>query len=203
MTVISQRTFRPLPGKTAVLRERVHRLAEIMTRCGARTRIAHVAWGDGARDIHLYGVFDTVEAGAAMAAKMAADPVATALQAEVEKEPASVWEGPHVWRVAYGATKPDFPVILQREYEVDRRHLRSALALMPDVQALMPDVPMLAIVPVIAGDMGRLMIGYYAQSLVEMGKRIDQIGASEAFQSILVRAAEHGRLITSRVIVNA
>ena len=168
-----------------------------------RRAAANVAWGDGARDIHLYGVFENIEAGATVAGKMAADPAGIALQAEVEKEPTSVWEGPHVWRVAFGGPKPDHPVILQREYEVDRRHLGSALALLPEVQALMPDVPMLALVPVVASDMGRLLIGYYAPSLIEMGKRIDQIGASEALQSILVRAAEHGRLTKSRVVVNA
>ena len=135
--------------------------------------------------------------------KLTADPEAAALRAESENEPASDWEGPRVWRCVYGEPQQSFPVILQREYEIDRRHLRSALGLLPEVQALMPNVPILGVVPAIDSDMGRLLIAYYAASLVELGQHMDKIGPSEAFNSILVRAAEYGKLTKSRVVVNA
>jgi len=50
--------------------------------------------------------------------------------------------------------------------------------------------------------MGRLMVGYYATSLVDLGEKIDRVGMSEAFQAIVVRAAELGTLARSRVVVN-
>jgi hypothetical protein len=173
-----------------------------MKRAGARTRIANVAWGDGARDIHLYGVFKDIEDGARAFVKLSEDPQAVALRTESENDPASIWEGPLVWRCAYGEPQPSFPVILQREYEVDRRHLKSALGLLPEVQALMPNVPILGVVPAIDSQMGRLLIAYYAASLVELGQNMDKFGTSESFQAILVRAAEHGKLTKSRVVVN-
>jgi len=202
MTVISKRVFRPLPGKATLLIERVRRLSEIMTRAGGRMRLTSVAWGDGARDIHLYGVFENIEAGGKTATAVNADPAFVALRTESEKEPASNWEGPEVWRCVYGEPQPSFPILLQREYEVDRRNLKSALALLPEVQALQGDRPVLGVVPAISGDMGRLMVVYYATSLIDLGARMDRIGPSEAFQAILVRAAEFGKLTKSRVLTN-
>lgn len=202
MTVISKRVFRPIPGKAALAEERIRRLSEIITRAGGRMRLANVAWGDGARDIHLYGVFENIEAGGKTATAMKADPAFAALRAESEKEPASVWEGPEVWRCMFGEPQPSFPILLQREYEIDRRNLKSALALLPEVQALQGDRPVLAVVPVISGDMGRLMVVYYATSLIDLGARMDRIGPSDAFQAILVRAAEYGKLTKSRALAN-
>jgi hypothetical protein len=202
MTVISRRIFRPLPGKSSVAHARIQRLAEIMTRAGAKTRTSNVVWGDDARAIHLHGIFENIAAGAKMATTMNADPAFAALRTESDNDPASHWEGPEVFRCVFGEPEPGYSVLLQREYEIDRRKLKSALGLMPEVQALQPDRPNLAVVPVISGDMGRLMIVYYATSLIDLGERMDRIGVSDAFQSILVRAAEFGKLTRSRVLVN-
>jgi len=202
MTIISKRVFRPLPGKSAIAHERIQRLAGVLARAGGGVRTATVAWGDGAREIHLYGLFASVEAGAQAATAMMADADFVALRAASENEPASNWEGPEVWRSVFGEPQPTHPAMLQREYEIDRRHVRSAVALLPEVQATLPHTPILAVVPVMSGDMGRLMIAYYARSLVELGKAVDGAIASEAFQSIATRAAEYGRLTRSRVLVN-
>jgi hypothetical protein len=200
VTVISKRVFRPLPGKASLAHERVRRLAEIITRAGGRVRTANVVWGDGAREIHLYGVFQNIEEGGKTATKMTADPAFAALRSESESDPASNWEGPEVWRCVFGEPQPRFPVILQREYEMDRRHLKSAMTLLPEVQALHNHI--LALIPIISGDMGRFMVAYYAESLIDLGQHMDRIGTSDAFQSILVRAAEHGKLTKSRVLLN-
>jgi hypothetical protein len=200
MTVISKRVFRPLPGKASLSHDRVRRLAEIITRAGGRVRTTDVVWGDGAREIHLYGVFPNIEEGGKTWTKLAADPAFTALRSEGEKDPASSWEGPEVWRCVFGEPQSKFPVILQREYEMDRRGLKSAIALLPEVQALHNYI--LALIPIISGDMGRFMVAYYAESLIDLGQHMDRIGTSDAFQSILVRAAEHGKLMRSRVLLD-
>lgn len=202
MTIISKRVFRPLPGKASVAHERIRRVADAISRAGGKTRLASVIWGDGARDIHLYGVFANAEAGAKASAAMAADAAFTALRHEAEADPASHWEGPEVWRTVFGETKPSHPVLLQREYEVDRSNLHRAVALLPEVQATLPGTPMIAIVPVLSGNMGRLMIGYYAASLVELGETVDRAIASEAFQAIVTRAAQFARLTKARALVN-
>jgi hypothetical protein len=202
MTVISKRAFRPITGKAAVAQQRVKRLAEILARAGGRTKVATVAWGDGARDLHLYGVFQNVEAGAKVFAAMMDDPDSAKLREESENDPASHWEGQEVWRTVFGEPRPGFPVLLQREYQMDRRNLTRAVELLPEVQALQTDRPILAVVPVISGDMARFMVGYYATSLADLGERIDRIGMSPAFQEIVVRAAEFGTLAKARVLVN-
>jgi hypothetical protein len=202
MTFISGTTFTPIPGKTALSHERIRRLGEIIARAGGRTRIAAVAWGDGARNIHLYGVSPTMKASAETWAAVNADPAFTALRAESEKEPASHWVGPEVWRCVFGEPQPNFPVLLQREYEMDRRHLKALIGLMSEAQALQGDRPALAVVPALSGDMARFMVAYYATSLVDAGDRMDRIGGSEAFQALLVRAAEYGRVTKARLLVN-
>lgn len=202
MTFISGTTFTPIPGKTALSHERIRRLGEIIARAGGRTRIATVAWGDGARNVHLYGVSPTMKANAEVFAAVNADPAFAALRAESEKEPASHWEGPEVWRCVFGEPQPNYPVLLQREYEVDRRHLKTMIGLMSEAQSLQGERPALAVVPAFSGEMSRLMVVYYATSLVDAGERIDRIGGSEAFQALLARAAEFGRLTKARLLVN-
>lgn len=202
MTVVSKRVFRPIPGKTALAHSRIKRLSEVLTRVGGRVRVCTVAWGDGARDVHLYGSFQNMEAGAKAFAAMIEDPEGVKLRTESENDPASEWEGPEVWRTVFGEPQPNYPVMLQREYQIDRRNLKSAVAMLPEVQALAPDRPVIGLVPVVSDDMGRLLVGYYASSLVDLGERIDRVGMSDAFQAIVARAAEFGTLTKARAIVN-
>jgi hypothetical protein len=201
MTVISRRAFRPFPGKAALAQSRIKRLGDLLASGGGRIRIAAVAWGDGARDLHLYGIFPNHEAGAKAFEAAYAHPEGQKLRAESESDPASVWEGPEVWRSVYGEPQPNFPVLLQREYQLDRRNLKHMVELCPEVQALLPDRPVLGVVPVISGDMARFMAVYYAKSLTDLGEMIDKVGMSDAFQAIVVRAAEFGTLTKSRAVV--
>ena len=124
------------------------------------------------------------------------------MRAESEDDPSSEWEGPEVWRTVYGKPRPDYPVMLQREYNIDRRNLKRALVLLPEIQALDSAMPIIGVIPVVSGDMGRLMVGYYAKSLVDLGEAIDRVGMSDAFQAIVVRAAELGTLTKARAVVN-
>jgi hypothetical protein len=145
MSVISKRVFRPIPGKTALAHSRIKRLSDVLTRGGGRVRICTVAWGDGARDVHLYGSFQNMEAGAKAFSALIADPEGLKLREESENDPSSHWEGPEVWRTVFGDVRPDFPVMLQREYQMDRRSLKQALAMLPEVQALRPDRPVIGV----------------------------------------------------------
>jgi hypothetical protein len=143
-----------------------------------------------------------MESAAKIVTAFRADPAFLALIAENQKDPASTWEGPEVWRCVFGQTHPGYPVLLQREYEMDRRHIKSAVALLPQLQALQGDRPLLAVIPALSGDMARFMVGYYATSLEDAGERMDRIGGSEAFKSIVLRAAELGKLTKARLLVN-
>jgi len=143
-----------------------------------------------------------MEAGAKAFTALVADPDGVKLRAESANDPASQWEGPEIWRTVFGEPRLDFPVMMQREYEIDRRNLKHAVAMLPEVQALQPDRPVIGVIPVVSSDMSRLMVGYYASSLVDLGEKIDRVGMSEAFQAIVARAAEFGTLKRARVIAN-
>ncbi|GIR04253.1 MAG: hypothetical protein CM15mP14_4710 [Rhodospirillaceae bacterium] len=57
-----------------------------------------------------------------------------------------------------------------------------------------------AVVPVIADDLGRMVVLYYYKTLEELGIAIDQIGMSEEFQKIVLKANALGTLTKSRVV---
>ncbi len=202
MAVISKRVFRPLPGKEAIAHARINRMSEVLIRVGGHVRVCIVAWGDNARELHLYGHFPNLEAGAKAFAAMVEDHDGVRLRSEPETDPAADWEGPEVWGVVFGEVRPDFPVMLQREYRIDRRNLKAALLMLPEVQAIQPDRPIIGVAPVVSGDMGRLMICYYAKSLVDLGERMDRFGKSNAFQAMTLRATEFGFLTKARAMVN-
>ena len=68
---VSRRIARPYTGKMDLVMERTQRLAEIMSRHGANTRITRVVAGEGAGEIHVYAQYDTMAAGTAAAASAA------------------------------------------------------------------------------------------------------------------------------------
>ena len=71
---VSRRIARPYTGKMDLVMERTHRLAGILSRHGANTRITRVVAGEGAGEIHVYAQYDTMAAGTAAAAAMMHDP---------------------------------------------------------------------------------------------------------------------------------
>ena len=92
------------------------------------------------------------------------------------------------------------PIVVQREYQVARAHLKEAVALLPEIAALSPATPMMGVVPVFAGDLARLLVVYYAQSLDEMSDYLDTTGSSKEFQALVLRAHAFGELKQSRVL---
>ena len=88
----------------------------------------------------------------------------------------------------------------QPEVNLLHSHPEQSSYLLPEVQALRPEMPIVAVVPVISGDMARFVVGYYLKSLDDLGETIDNLGFSDAFQAIAARAAELGELSKSRVV---
>lgn len=187
-------------GKSDLALARVKEFGEIMTRAGGRVRVAKVIFGHGAGEIHLFCAFDDFAHGTKAATAMAADPAMAALMAEREKNPAGNLMGPEVWRTIFGEPAQK-PVLLQREYQIERKNLKDAVKLLPEIANVMGSSnPVMANVPVFSGDLARMMVVYYADSLTHLGETVDKIGMSEAFQSIVDKASEHGKLSNSRVL---
>jgi hypothetical protein len=199
MAIISRRVATPLPGKTALTISRAKTLAEIMVRAGGGARVRKVIFGDGAGDIHLYGSFSDFTSGTKSAAAMNKDPQMAKWQAEREAEPSSHLRGPEVYRTAFGEPSMK-PVILQRTYSIDRANVQNALALMPELQGIVGETPLMAVLPTIASVMDEMLIVYYFDSLEHFGVQLDEVAMSPEFQKLVTKASAYGTLKSSRLL---
>ena len=202
MTVISVRKMTPTVGKTELATSRVRAMAGIVARAGARVRIGQVVAGEGAGSMHLYAAFEDFSSISRATLIIASDPARAALLHERELNPAGEVVGPEVYRTIYGDVAPNYPIVMQREYRLPRENLQDALSLLPEIEKLgkSHDFKMMAIVPVIADDLGRMVVAYYNKTMEDLGKTIDEVGMSEKFQKIVTKANTLGTLEKSRVV---
>jgi hypothetical protein len=202
MTVISVRRMTPTVGKTELATSRVRTMAGIVATTGARVRIGQVVAGEGAGCIQLYAAFPDFVSISKATITIAADPARVKLLHERELNPAGEVVGPDVYRTVFGDVAPDYSVIMQREYRVPRENLQNALSLLPEIEELgkSHDYKMMAVVPVIADDLGRLIVAYYSRTMEDLGRTIDEVGMSEQFQKIITKANTFGTLEKSRVV---
>ena len=200
MTVISRRIATPLTGKTALTISRAKSLAEIMERAGGRARVRKVIFGDGTGDIHLYGSFTDFTIGTKAVTAMGKDPAMAAWHAEREADPAAHLKGPEMYRCAFGEPSQK-PVILQRTYRIARHNVPGALALMPELQGIVGDTPLMAVLPAVASAMDEMLIAYYFDSVEHFGSQLDDVAMSPAFQQLVTKASSYGELTTSRLLV--
>lgn len=199
---VSRRIIRPHPGKSALALDRVHRMAGILSRHAAKTRIGRVTAGAGAGDIYLNATFPSMAVGTAAAANMVHDSAYQQLMADRETNPAGDVEGPYVSRIVMGEPHPGDKVRMQRTYAISRENLKPAMGLVAELIEMMKDHPvnLMAAVPVLSDDMNTMSIVYGFEDLATFGEMVDTVGTSDAFQEILVRASEFGTLVTARVI---
>lgn len=200
MTVISRRTLVPLTGKSDLALERAKRVAGIITRLGGLVRVVRVVSGGDVGSIEVLSRFQDFTSATKTNAALATDAEMLKLWQERERDPSAAVTGPYVYRTAWGEVSR-LPVLLQREYQVSRQNLPELLALLPDAHSAVGKQPMVAVVPVFAPQMDRLVVGYYAESMEHMGRNLDQYGMSEAFQGVVQKAARHGTLTGARVLV--
>jgi hypothetical protein len=202
MTVISVRKMTPTLGKTELATSRVRAMAGIVARAGARVRIGQVVAGEGAGSMHLYAAFEDFSSISRATLTIASDPARATLLHERELNPAGEVVGPEVYRTIYGDVAPNYPIVMQREYRLPRENLQDALSLLPEIEKLgkSHDFKMMAIVPVIADDLGRMVVAYYNKTMEDLGKTIDEVGMSEKFQKIVTKANTLGTLEKSRVV---
>ena len=202
MTVISVRKMTPTVGKTELATSRVRAMAGIVARAGARVRIGQVVAGEGAGSMHLYAAFEDFSSISRATLTIASDPARATLLHERELNPAGEVVGPEVYRTIYGDVAPNYPIVMQREYRLPRENLQDALSLLPEIEKLCKshDFKMMAIVPVIADDLGRMVVAYYNKTMEDLGKTIDEVGMSEKFQKIVTKANTLGTLEKSRVV---
>ena len=200
---ISRRVVTPYLGKTELVIERAKRMSGIMEAHGANTRVAQVYAGEGAGDIHLYGFFDTMAAGTKAAKGMLEDNALANLFDERAKAPGGDMKGPDIYRNIYGGITGNKKAVIQRAYEIDRRNLKAAVALLEEVSDIFSgeNIDVNAVVPMFSPKMDVLIVAYFFEDFAALGDGIDRIGMSEGFQSIVERSHELGRLFESRTTI--
>ena len=197
MTIITQSIVTPLPGKAALAISRVQRMVANITRLGVAARVFKVVMGDGVGSLVLLGRYPDFASVTRAAVAMSKDPAIIALNAERENEQAAVVTGPYVYRSVFGEVSTQ-PVLLVREYQISRKTLKDAIALLPEAKAATdPKSGMLALVPLIASEMDRLVVSYYADSIEDLGEKMDKYGLSEAFAAAATKASHHGTVVRS------
>ena len=203
MSVISVRQIIPATGKTDLATERARAYCGIMARCGARTRFGKVIAGAGAGQLRIYGGYENFTHASQTTEKLASDPAAIKLMQERGLNPAGEVIGPFVARRIYGTAPFEYSIALQREWQMPRVNLEKAIEMMPEIEALggESDVKLTALAPVFAEGMDRIMISYWYKSMEALGDGIDNVGMSDEFRSIVMRASKLGTLLRSRVVM--
>ena len=116
--------------------------------------------------------------------------------AERELVPAGDIVGPNVVRLAAGEVKAENNASMVREYTMQRTNWNDAINMVASVQKLLTDhdVNVTMWVPVIADDMKRVWAIYSGAIPSSLGKSIDEVGMTNEFQEMLVKASKLGTL---------
>jgi hypothetical protein len=201
MTIVSRRILTPLPGQAAAAAQWAKRMAEVMASHGAMVRVFRSVMGKDAGNLEILGRFANFTEGAKANAAIAADPKTQKLWQDHEASPVATIQGPYVYRMVFGEAAAQ-PVMMRRQYKVDRKNLKAALEMLPEAKAAIDkNTGMLAVIPSIAPDMDMLSISYYADSLEQMGQNLDTYGMSEKFQAVVNKASQYGTLTSSDALI--
>jgi len=203
MSIISIREITPHVGKTDQLIGRVKRAADIMSRHGSQVAVSTVVVGDGAGDIHMYGLYPDCTVAAKSFQSFSKDPEMVSLSQERETNPAGEMRGPLLARLIYGSTPgTPKPVSVQRDYHMSRSNIRSVLEMAPGLEKLMKsiEVEVAVGVPLITSDHEMIRVMYRFSSMDHWGESVDFMLNSEEFTKILAKASSLGTLKKSRLI---
>ena len=200
MTIISRRMIHPANGKTEAATAHAKTLCQHMNQLGTKTRLLKVIMGADVGSLELFARYDSFSEGVGSFQSLGASEQIKSARAELEDGKTATMIGPYVYRTVFGEPTAQ-PILVQRMYQISRTHLKAAMALLPEAKsAFGSDTGMSAVVPVFAPEMDRLVINYYMNSLPDLGKELDQNAMSEAFQSVVTKAAQYGTLLYGRVL---
>ncbi len=93
--------------------------------------------GDGVGSLVVLGRYPDFASVTREAVALSKDPAIIALNAEREKEQAAVLTGPYIYRSVFGEDSTQ-AVLLVREYQISRKNLKDAIALLPEAKKSPP-----------------------------------------------------------------
>ena len=202
MAIISRRILKPILGKSKTALERSTKYKDIMVSNGVKARLGMFVGGELNGAIQLTVAYTDMTSATKSFASLSKNKEIMELMSKRDDDPSGHLIGPEVYRSVYGQTSPDHNILLIREYEVDRKYVPQSVELLAEVEAIGKDedTKILGLYPIIADKMDTLFVIYYYSSFESMGDIIDRIGMSEAFQNVVSKANEIGKLKASNVV---
>jgi hypothetical protein len=202
MAIISRRILKPILGKSKTALERSTKYKNIMVSNGVKARLGMFVGGELNGAIQLTAAYTDMTSATKSFASLSKNKEIMELMSKRDDDPSGHLIGPEVYRSVYGQPSPEHNILLIREYEVDRKYVPQSVELLAEVEAIGKDedTKILGLYPIIADKMDTLFVIYYYSSFESMGDIIDRIGMSEAFQNVVNKANEIGKLKASNVV---
>ena len=202
MAIISRRILKPILGKSKTALERSTKYKDIMVSNGVKARLGMFVGGELNGAIQLTAAYTDMTSATKSFASLSKNKEITELMSKRDDDPSGHLIGPEVYRSVYGQPSPEHNILLIREYEVDRKYVPQSVELLAEVEAIGKDedTKILGLYPIIADKMDTLFVIYYYSSFESMGDFIDRVGMSEAFQNVVNKANEIGKLKASNVV---
>ena len=202
MAIISRRILKPILGKSKTALERSTKYKDIMVSNGVKARLGMFVGGELNGSIQLTAAYADMTSATKSFADLNKNKEIMELMSKRDDDPSGHLIGPEVYRSVYGQPSPEHNILLIREYEVDRKYVPQSVELLAEVEAIGKDedTKILGLYPIIADKMDTLFVIYYYSSFESMGDFIDRVGMSEAFQNVVNKANEIGKLKASNVV---
>ena len=202
MAIISRRILKPILGKSKTALERSTKYKNIMVSNGVKARLGMFVGGELNGSIQLTAAYTDMTSATKSFADLSKNREIIELMSKRDDDPSGHLIGPEVYRSVYGQPSPEHNILLIREYEVDRKFVPQSVELLAEVEAIGKDedTKILGLYPIIADKMDTLFVIYYYSSFESMGDIIDRVGMSEAFQNVVNKANEIGKLKASNVV---
>jgi hypothetical protein len=202
MAIISRRILKPILGKSKTALERSTKYKDIMVSNGVKARLGMFVGGELNGAIQLTAAYTDMTSATKSFASLSKNKEIMELMSKRDDDPSGHLIGPEVYRSVYGQPSPEHNILLIREYEVDRKYVPQSVELLSEVESIGKDedTKILGLYPIIADKMDTLFVIYYYSSFESMGDIIDRIGMSEAFQNVVSKANEIGKLKASNVV---
>ena len=202
MAIISRRILKPILGKSKTALERSTKYKDIMVSNGVKARLGMFVGGELNGAIQLTAAYTDMTSATKSFASLSKNKEIMELMSKRDDDPSGHLIGPEVYRSVYGQPSPEHNILLIREYEVDRKYVPQSVELLAEVESIGKDedTKILGLYPIIADKMDTLFVIYYYSSFESMGDIIDRVGMSEAFQNVVSKANEIGKLKASNVV---
>ena len=202
MAIISRRILKPILGKSKTALERSTKYKDIMVSNGVKARLGMFVGGELNGAIQLTAAYTDMTSATKSFASFSKNKEIMELMSKRDDDPSGHLIGPEVYRSFYGQPSPEHNILLIREYEVDRKYVPQSVELLSEVESIGKDedTKILGLYPIIADKMDTLFVIYYYSSFESMGDIIDRVGMSEAFQNVVSKANEIGKLKASNVV---